>query len=62
MGFQMKFLDSGQPSDYQTNIDALASKGYNVIITVGSPMCHGMALKVKQYADLKFAIIDTSSC
>jgi len=38
MGFQAKFLEFKQPSDYETNIDALASEGYNVIITVGAPM------------------------
>lgn len=35
MGFQRKFLESGQPGDYETDIDALTSEGYNVIITVG---------------------------
>jgi basic membrane protein A and related proteins len=58
MGLQAKFLESKQPSDYETNIDALAAEGYNVIITVGSPMGDATALKARQYPDIKFAIVD----
>jgi basic membrane protein A len=60
MGFQAKFLESKQPSDYATNIDALAAEGYNVIITVGAPMGDATALKAKQYPDIKFAIVDNA--
>jgi basic membrane protein A and related proteins len=60
MGFQAKYIESGQPSDYETNIDALASEGYNVIITVGSRMGDATALKAKQYPDIKFAIVDNT--
>lgn len=60
MGFQTKFLESTQPTDYETNIDALATEGYNVIITVGSPMGDATALKAKQYPDIKFAIVDNA--
>ncbi len=60
MGFQAKFLESRQPSDYETNIDALATEGYNVIITVGALMGDATALKAKQYPDIKFAIVDYS--
>jgi basic membrane protein A len=60
MGFQSKFLESQQPSDYEMNIDMLAAEGYNVIITVGSSMGDATALKAKQYPDIKFAIIDNA--
>lgn len=60
IGFQAKFLESGQPADYEMNIDALASEGYNVIITVGPLMGDATASKVKQYPDIKFAIIDNA--
>jgi basic membrane protein A len=49
MGFQAKFLESSQPSDYEANIDALITEGYNVIITVGSLMGNVTALKALQY-------------
>lgn len=58
MGFESKFLESKQPGDYEMNIDTLATEGYNVIITVGSPMSDATALKAKQYPQIKFAIID----
>src|SRR5690349_11864470 len=60
MSFQTKFLESSQPSDYETNIDALAAEGYNVIITVGPLMGDATTLKAKQYPDIKFAIIDNA--
>ena len=60
MGFQAKFLESRQPSDYEMNIDALAAEGYNVIITVGPLMGDATALKAKQYPDIKFAIVDNA--
>jgi basic membrane protein A and related proteins len=60
MGFQAKFLESKQPTDYEMNIDALAAEGHNVIITVGSLMGNATALKAKQYPDIKFAIIDNA--
>jgi basic membrane lipoprotein Med (substrate-binding protein (PBP1-ABC) superfamily) len=58
MGFQGKFIESKQPSDYETNIDTLATESYNVIITVGSLMGDVTALKARQYPNIKFAIID----
>lgn len=60
LGFQAQFLESGQPTDYEMNVDALAAEGYNVIITVGSPMGDATALKAKQYPDIKFAIVDNA--
>ena len=38
----------------------MAAEGYNVIITVGSPMGDATALKAKQYPNIKFAIVDNS--
>jgi basic membrane protein A and related proteins len=60
MGFQAKLIESSQPTDYETNIDALATEGYNVIITVGSLMGDATALKARQYPNIKFAIIDNA--
>jgi basic membrane protein A len=60
MGFQAKFIESKQPTEYEKNIDALATEGYNVIITIGSLMGDATALKAKQYANIKFVIIDNA--
>src|SRR5262245_23098106 len=58
MGFQAKFIESRQPTDYEKNNDALATEGYNVIITVGAMMGDATALKAKQDPNIKFAIVD----
>jgi basic membrane protein A len=58
MGFQASFIESQQTTDYETNIDQLATEGYNVIITVGSSMGDATALKARQYPHIKFAIVD----
>lgn len=58
MGFQARFIESRQPTDYEANIDALATEGYDVIITVGSSMGNVTALKAIQYPDIRFAIVD----
>jgi basic membrane protein A len=60
MGFEAKFIESSQPTDYEANIDALAAEGYNVIITVGSTMGDATTLKAEQYPNIKFAIIDNA--
>src|SRR5438105_3129568 len=60
MGFQAKFIESKQPTDYEKNIDAFATEGYNVIITVGSLMGDATALKAKQYPNINFTIIDNA--
>lgn len=58
MEFEATFIESQQPTDYEANIDQLATDGYNVIITVGSSMGDATALKAQQYPNIKFAIID----
>ncbi len=60
VGFQTKLIESKQPNDYEKNIDALATEGYNVIITIGSLMGDATALKAKQYPNIKFAIVDNA--
>jgi basic membrane protein A and related proteins len=58
MDFQARFIESQQPTDYEANIDVLATEGYDVIITVGASMGDATALKARQYPDIRFAIVD----
>jgi basic membrane protein A len=60
IGFQAKFIDSKQPTDYERHIDAFAAEGYNVIITIGPLMGDATALKAKQYPNIIFAIVDNA--
>ncbi len=57
-GFDAKYIESKQPTDYEKNIDQFATQNYDVIITVGFLMGDATAAKAKQYPKIKFAIID----
>ena len=35
LGVEAKFIESKQPTDYEKNIDAFATEGYDAIVTVG---------------------------
>jgi basic membrane protein A len=59
-GFDAKFIESKQPTDYEKNIDQFATEGYDAIITVGFLMGDATAAKAKQYPNIKFAIIDNA--
>lgn len=58
LGFPAKLLESKQPGDDEPNIDALASEGYTVILTIGAAMGEVTAVKARQYPNIRFAIID----
>jgi basic membrane lipoprotein Med (substrate-binding protein (PBP1-ABC) superfamily) len=60
LDMEARFIESKQATDYEKNIDELASEGYDVIVTVGFLMADTTGLKAKQYPNIKFAIIDNS--
>ena len=59
-GYDVKYIESKQPTDYEKNIDQFATEKYDVILTVGFLMGDATALKAKQYPNIKFAIIDVA--
>lgn len=59
-GYDAKFIESKQPTDYEKNIDQFATENYDVIVTVGFLMGDATAAKAKQYPKIKFAIIDNA--
>ncbi len=59
-GYDVKYIESKQPTDYEKNIDQFATENYNVIITVGFLMGDATAAKAVQYPKIKFAIIDNA--
>jgi basic membrane protein A len=59
-GWEAKYIESKQPTDYEKNIDQFATEKYDVIVTVGFMMGDATAVKAKQYPKIKFAIIDNS--
>lgn len=59
-GWEVKFIESKQPTDYEKNIDQFATEKYDVILSVGFLMGDATAIKAKQYPNIKFGIIDNS--
>jgi basic membrane protein A len=59
-GWDIKFIESKQPTDYEKNIDQFATEKYDVIVTVGFLMGDATAIKARQYPNIKFAIIDNA--
>jgi basic membrane protein A and related proteins len=59
-GWDVKFIESKQPTDYEKNIDQFATEKYDIIVTVGFLMGDATAIKAKQYPNIKFAIIDNA--
>ncbi len=59
-GWEAKFIESKQPTDYEKNIDQFATEKYDVIVTVGFMMGDATAAKAVQYPNIKFAIIDNA--
>jgi len=59
-GWDAKFIESKQPTDYEKNIDQFATEKYDIIVTVGFLMGDATAIKAKQYPNIKFAIIDNA--
>lgn len=58
-GWEAKYIESKQPTDYEKNIDQFATEKYDVIVTVGFMMGDATGIKAKQYPNIKFAIIDS---
>src|SRR5512136_340841 len=59
-GWDAKFIESKQPTDYEKNIDQFATEKYDAIVTVGFLMGDATAVKALQYPNIKFAIIDNA--
>jgi basic membrane protein A len=59
-GWDSRYIESKQPTDYEKNIDQFATEDYDVIVTVGFLMGDATAAKAIQYPDVKFAIVDYS--
>jgi basic membrane protein A and related proteins len=57
-GWDARYVESKQPTDYEKNIDLFASQGFDVIVTIGFFMGDATAAKAIQYPDVRFAIVD----
>ncbi len=59
-GFNARYIESRQPTDYEKNIDQFAAENYDVIITVSFRLSDATAVKARQYPNIKFAMIDNA--
>src|SRR5436190_21133095 len=57
-GLKSAFIETQQPTDYEKNIEQLASAGYDVIITVGFMLGDATRKMAQKYPQVHFAIVD----
>jgi len=58
LGVQVEVLESKEPTDYESNINQLATAGFNPIFAVGFLMTDTVMKVAPQYADVNFGGID----
>lgn len=58
LGVTVDFVETQQPTDYETNLDRFASQGYDLVIGVGFLMGEALQTVAARYPDVKFAIVD----
>ena len=58
LGIKTKTVDSKSDSEYQTNLEALAEGGAQLVIGVGISMQKAVELAAKKYPKVKFGIVD----
>jgi basic membrane protein A len=52
------FVETQQPTDYEKNIEQLATAGYDMIITVGFMLGEATKKMAQKYPQVRFAIVD----
>jgi len=58
LGIEVKYLESQQQTDYETNINAFLEEGCNLIVTVGYLLGDATYAAAEANPDVKFAIVD----
>jgi basic membrane protein A len=61
LGIKGRVLTSSSNSDYVPNLSTLAQQGYNLIIPVGFLMADATDAVSKQFANAKFAMVDSDA-
>lgn len=62
LGVQVQYLESSADSDYVPNIETFVDEEYDLIICVGYQLADALRTEAEANPDMKFAIIDDSSC
>lgn len=61
-GVEINYLSSSTDADYAPNIETFVDEDYDLIISVGFLLADATSAAAKANPDVKFAIIDDSSC
>ena len=61
-GVEINYLSSAADSDYAPNIETFVDEEYDLIISVGSLLADATRAAAEANEDVKFAIIDDSTC
>ncbi len=60
--FEVNYLESKTDADYQTNINTFIDEEYDLVITTGYMLADATREAALDNPDVKFAIVDDSSC
>jgi len=58
LGAQVKYIETKDAKDYQSNIELFADQGYDVIVTVGFAIGEATGQEAAKYPDIKFIGVD----
>ncbi len=58
LGVEQKTIDSKSEKDYETNLDAMAQAGCEVVFAVGFSQKKALEVVAKKYPNVKFGLID----
>ncbi len=61
-GVEINYLSSGADSDYAPNIETFVDEEYDLIISVGYLLADATRAAAEANPDIRFAIVDDSSC
>lgn len=61
-GVEVKYLESSTDADYIPNIETFVDEEYDLIICIGYQLADALRDQAEANPDIKFAIVDDSSC
>ncbi|HHY79496.1 MAG TPA: BMP family ABC transporter substrate-binding protein [Thermoanaerobacter sp.] len=57
-GIELKELESKEPAEWESNVVAMASEGYDLVVCVSTQFQDILAKHAPEFPDIKFALID----
>lgn len=60
LGLTLNFIETVQPSDFETNIETFVRAGYDMVVTVGPLLGETTLAMAEKYPDVDFVAVDVS--